>query len=982
MRKYHNLKMMHIVSICIGTFFVISASLIVILVNYSMRQEALREAESKARILLDRNLATHMYFSQILKPRFFEWTAPFRSKAYFEPSWMSSTYANREIQKYFQSINPFGYYVKDAAIDARNSENEADDYEKAFLKKLKADNNLKSHSNVHIINGRPYLIVLRRGEVIEGACLQCHSEPGKAPAGLLRQYGAEKAFHRTIGDLASVISMRIPLADAYAGVSNTSIQLSVILVIGLVVLLGTLFFLYQSFLIAPIGVIRDKALELAGTGEHLGDTIPRPGSRELNELSDAFNEMSRKLRIGRDQLEDQVKKRTFELHSTNEALKKEIEERKQMEEALKKNRMDLIAIIDNLPFLAWMKDSEGRFIAVNELFARSCGSLSTNDLVGKTDLDIWPKHLAEAYRTDDFEVMRTRQKKTVEELVADQGVDKWFETYKAPLYDVNGNVAGTTGFARDITERKEAEQALRRSEERFDLAMQAAQEGIWDWNMETNAVFYSPKWKQMLGYTEDEIEPHVSAWNRLLHPDDMAHAYQVVDAVMRGEREYEIEFRLQHKDGHYVDILSRGFPVRREPGGPIVRIVGIHVDLTERKRAEAEKRNLEERLYRAEKMEALGKLAGGVAHDLNNVLGVLSGYSELLVERIPPGNPLRAYAANILKSSEKGAAIIQDLLTLARRGVVVSKVLDLNGIISNLLVTPEFNSLQTYHTNVTFETDLEKDLLNINGSTVHLEKTVLNLFSNAAEAIAGSGKVHIRTENRYLDKAIRGYDTVREGDYVVLTVSDTGGGIASADLDKIFEPFYTKKTMGRSGTGLGLAIVWGTVKDHNGYIDVQSIEGKGTTFTLYFPVIREKMVEDIKGIPVEQYMGHGESVLVVDDVQEQRDVATVLLTRLGYKVTSVSSGEEAVEYLKSNKVDILVLDMIMEPGIDGLETYKRVFEINPQQKTVIVSGFSETDRVKEAQKLGAGPYIKKPYAMENIGVAIRDELLKITTGIH
>ncbi|PKN04287.1 MAG: hypothetical protein CVU74_07655, partial [Deltaproteobacteria bacterium HGW-Deltaproteobacteria-9] len=192
--------------------------------------------------------------------------------------------------------------------------------------------------------------------------------------------------------------------------------------------------------------------------------------------------------------------------------------------------------------------------------------------------------------------------------------------------------------------------------------------------------------------------------------------------------------------------------------------------------------------------------------------------------------------------------------------------------------------------------------------------------------------------------------------------------------EKIFEPFYTKKAMGRSGTGLGLAIVWGTVKDHNGYIDVQTEVGEGTTFTLYFPVTREELVTPQQKIPVESYLGNGETVLVIDDIAEQREVASGLLKKLGYEVQSVSGGEEAVEYLRENKADIIVLDMIMAPGIDGLETYQRVLKINPQQKAILVSGFSETDRVKKAQQLGAGAYVKKPYVMERIGIAIRDEL--------
>jgi CheY-like chemotaxis protein len=252
---------------------------------------------------------------------------------------------------------------------------------------------------------------------------------------------------------------------------------------------------------------------------------------------------------------------------------------------------------------------------------------------------------------------------------------------------------------------------------------------------------------------------------------------------------------------------------------------------------------------------------------------------------------------------------------------------------------------------------------------------LMNLVSNAAEAISENGEVTVQTENRYLDKPVQGYDDMQEGDYVVLTVSDNGKGISPKDREHIFEPFFTKKVMGRSGSGLGLTVVWGTVKDHDGYIDVRSEEGKGTTFVLYFPVTRDVPTGVREAtISPEVYMGKGESILVVDDVQGQRDLAMAMLSKLGYNVTSVSSGEEAVEYIKTNKVDLMVLDMIMDPGIDGLETYRRILEINPKQKAIIVSGFSETERVNEAQKLGAGPYIRKPYIMEKIGLAVRQEL--------
>jgi len=217
---------------------------------------------------------------------------------------------------------------------------------------------------------------------------------------------------------------------------------------------------------------------------------------------------------------------------------------------------------------------------------------------------------------------------------------------------------------------------------------------------------------------------------------------------------------------------------------------------------------------------------------------------------------------------------------------------------------------------------------------------------------------------------------VKEGDYVVLSVSDTGQGIAPQDLERIFEPFYTKKVMGKSGTGLGLAIVWGTVKDQEGYIDVKSQEGMGSVFTLYFPATREGLAQQEEHAALDQYMGAGETLLVVDDNEGQRHLAASMLTRLNYKVVTVPGGEEAVSYLRSHQADLLLLDMIMDPGIDGLETYRRILEIHPHQKAIIISGYSETKKVMKVQELGAGGFIRKPYILEELGLAIQKELSK------
>jgi signal transduction histidine kinase/ActR/RegA family two-component response regulator len=398
-------------------------------------------------------------------------------------------------------------------------------------------------------------------------------------------------------------------------------------------------------------------------------------------------------------------------------------------------------------------------------------------------------------------------------------------------------------------------------------------------------------------------------------------------------------------------------------------------EIRERRRADLEREQMEERLIRSRKMEALGLLAGGVAHDLNNVLSGIVSYPDLILADLPPDSPLAASVRTIRDSGRKAAAIVEDLLSLARRGASRTRILRFNeDVVRECMASPEMAALRADHPDVWFETRLADDLLHIRGSAVHLRKTAMNLVANAAEAQPEGGTIVVATENRYVDRPIQGYDQVTEGDYVVLRVEDRGMGIAPEDLGRIFEPFYTNKIMGRSGTGLGMAVVWGTVQDHRGYINVRSAPEEGSAFELYFPATRDRCADDAKPERIDNLKGSGETVLVVDDIPEQRDIAAHLLGRLGYRVETAESGEAALVRLAEGPVDILVLDMIMDPGMDGLETYRRVAEFRPGQPAVIASGFSENERVLEARRLGAGPYVKKPYTLERIGGALREAL--------
>ncbi|WDP92490.1 MAG: response regulator [Desulfobacter sp.] len=479
----------------------------------------------------------------------------------------------------------------------------------------------------------------------------------------------------------------------------------------------------------------------------------------------------------------------------------------------------------------------------------------------------------------------------------------------------------------------------------------------------------SPSIEQVCGYSRDELLG--TPIHRLYHRPEKRQLF--VEHIVRETHTPEYEIRLRDKTGKAAVCSANARLIRDNLGEP-QKIIGILRDISEQKEIAKRKKELEERLNRSQKMEALGLLAGGVAHDLNNVLSGIVTYPDLLLMDIDENSPMGRGLQTIQASGLRATEIVQDLLTLSRRGVVSREVVDLNTIVREFLRTPEYEKILSFHPNVTVTTDLSAGISRLRGSDIHLQKTVMNLISNAAEAQPHGGIIRITTVNRRLDRPLKGYGRVMEGDVLILSVEDRGEGIAQEDLKRIFEPFFTKKVMGRSGTGLGMAVVWGTVQDHDGYIDVTSSPGRGTRFDLYFPVTRDLPETASGAVPFERLAGQGERILIVDDDAHQRQIASGLLERLNYTVFTAENGETAVSLLKDREADLVLLDMIMDPGIDGLETYRRIKAFRPDQKAIIASGFSRTRQVKEAMALGAGQYLKKPYTLEEIGLAVQREL--------
>ncbi len=529
--------------------------------------------------------------------------------------------------------------------------------------------------------------------------------------------------------------------------------------------------------------------------------------------------------------------------------------------------------------------------------------------------------------------------------------------YNTPLIDNNGKTIGVASLVLDITERKRAEEALAESEKRFKNIAESMADWIWEVDSKGVYTYVSSNVESILGYRADEVLGKTPF--DLMTPKEAERVGQLFQLIgANNEPIHDLENWNLTKDGRSVCLLTNGVPLFDNQGN-LIGYRGVDKDITETKRLQA----LESR---AERLELAGMIAGQVAHDFNNLLGPVMAYPEFIHDELPHDHKAHAYLDAIENAARKMANINQDLLTMGRRGHYNQEVLDLNRV-----VLQAAQEMESRTKTVTFDMNLCEDLMKIMGGGAQIHRMLTNLLVNAQDAMGDIGKVIIKTENYYADDTSIAFGRVPKGEYVKLTVSDNGCGIPDDIIQKILDPFFsTKMADKKRGSGLGLSVVDAVMKDHNGYLDLSSKVGHGTSFYHYFPVTRE----DAGKNEFAHLAGGTEKVLVVDDDDVQREVSMQLLTKLGYRVSSVESGEKAIELLRENPQDLVILDMVMPSGIDGAETYRQILEINPHQKAIIVSGFSESDRVLEAQKLGAGAFVKKPLTRNDIAAAVRTEL--------
>ncbi len=510
----------------------------------------------------------------------------------------------------------------------------------------------------------------------------------------------------------------------------------------------------------------------------------------------------------------------------------------------------------------------------------------------------------------------------------------------------------------------ERTQNLHDSEKRFHDLVNLLPEMVWESDSDGHLQYANKVAISRFGLLDSQLKR--PSWFELIIPKQQNLARRYFQSCIQGQDEGLKEFRAIDKEGRDFPVLIRTAVMQKS--GKVVGARSIIIDISDR-------HSLEKELQRAQKMKAIGVMAGGVAHDLNNILSGVVSYPDLMLMKLPPESELRGLVESVKQSGIRAAEVVSDLLTVARGIAATKQVHNINALIKDFYQSPEFLQLKKEYPNILFTTDLSPSVLNIFCSHIHIRKCLMNLTVNGAEAISGDGQVTISTE--VAQQSIVSKKRTSEGDrnYTIVKVKDTGQGLSDKDIGHIFEPFYTKKKMGRSGTGLGLSVVWNTMVDHDGWVEVSSFDSQ-TIFTLYFPGTSEKLSEQTAELNWQQFKGNKQSVLVIDDEESQRDIAEKLLVSLRYKVKCVCSGENALALLEKESFDVLLLDMLMEPGMNGLETYKKICAICPQQKAVIASGFSKSAEVQEAMRLGVNVYIAKPYTIEQLGQALAKALIR------
>ncbi len=607
---------------------------------------------------------------------------------------------------------------------------------------------------------------------------------------------------------------------------------------------------------------------------------------------------------------------------------------------LEKSGRLLTAILDNIPDPVWLKDKDGHFLACNKTFAEFCGC-TVGTVLGRTVLDVIPQE-ADRLAREDEKVISSRKPLRVEEPILDRkGRTRWFETIKSPICGESGEVVGTVGIARETTERKQTEEALKAAQQRFGHLLAKSPAIIYSARLEDGEFIISwgsENFSELLGHGVQN-PCQWGWWAEHVHPEDREHASTIMAQISERSQTSQ-EYRILHKNGKYLWVRDEQRLVYDETGQP-AEIVGSWTDVTER-------RQLEAQLRQSQKLEAVGQLASGVAHDFNNLLSVIRGNTELvLMNSANLSTNVCECLKQVIAATDRAANLTRQLLAFSRKQIMQPKPVNLDEVIGNLtrmlnrIIGEDIQLQCKYATRLPF----------VQADVSMIEQVLFNLVVNARDAMPRGGQLQITTEMATVDETYcQSHPEARPGHFICLSVSDTGMGIPSESLPLIFEPFFTTKDPGK-GTGLGLATVLGIVKQHQGRIEVSSRIDAGTTFKVFLPEVAPPAGAKAAAPAESSERGGTETILLVEDDQEVRAVTRRILERVGYRVHEATSGSEALQLWCSQepRLDLLLTDIVLPGGISGRELAERLRTHQPGVKVIFTSGYSFAETNKDTE---------------------------------
>jgi two-component system, cell cycle sensor histidine kinase and response regulator CckA len=633
-----------------------------------------------------------------------------------------------------------------------------------------------------------------------------------------------------------------------------------------------------------------------------------------------------------------------------------------IQEGYKPDSQLLSSLIHSLPLNVFAKDRDGRFIFANDFYCKSVGK-TYQEVIGKDDFEIHPRELAEKFRKDDQRIMDLCQTESIEEAWQSLGGEYgYIQVIKSPLFDNRQQVIGIIGIFWDITDRKKTEIELAEERNLLRTLIDIVPGYIYVKDRESRFILANEAVARLMGVNDPEdligktdFDYYSDADAENFRQDER----QVIDEekpLVDREESYS-------QDGQLGWILTNKLPLRNIDG-EIIGIVGMGLNITKRKEAEREREKLKAQLLHAQKMESVGTLAGGLAHDLNNLLMGIQGRASLMATEIDAAHPLWLNIKAIEEYVQSATGLTNQLLGFARGGKYEIKPTAFNALIDHAVemfgrTRKEIRIVKTF----------EPKLWVVEADRRQMEQVLLNLFINAWQAMPGGGELYLRTDNAMLDQTTVAPHSVEPGRFVKISITDTGMGMDESTRQRIFDPFFTTKEMGR-GTGLGLASAYGIVKNHGGIITVYSEPGHGTAFNIYLPASDKEAQEDVL---IEKKIIRGsDTVLIVDDEEMILNVGKAMLERLGYRAFVAAGGKQAVETIleKGDEIDLVILDLIM-PGLDGGETFDRIREIKPDIPVMLSSGYSIDGQATEILKKGADGFIQKPFQLSELSQTIR-----------